>query len=86
MNTPNVKASSDDISQQLEALRADVSKLMGTVSNDVSAGLDQAGRQISRTSRDARDAATNSVVENPLAAIGIAVGVGLLFGLFARKG
>lgn len=79
-------ASSEDLSKQLEALRADVSKLMSTVSEDVSDGLDQAGRQISKTSRDARIAATNSVIEHPLAAMGIAVGVGLLLGLVARKG
>jgi ElaB/YqjD/DUF883 family membrane-anchored ribosome-binding protein len=90
MNTVNsaLKANSntDDLSQQMEALRADMSKLMTTVSGDVTDGLDQAGRQISRASRDARAAATNSVIDHPLAAMGIAVGVGLLLGLVARKG
>jgi ElaB/YqjD/DUF883 family membrane-anchored ribosome-binding protein len=79
-------SSTDDLSHQMEALRADMSKLMTTVSGDVSDGLDQAGRQISRASRDARAAATNSVIDHPLAAMGIAVGVGLLLGLVARKG
>lgn len=91
MNMPNSAplkptACSEDLSKQLEALRADVSKLMATVSEDVSEGLDQAGRQISKTSRDARIAATNSVIEHPLTALGIAVGVGLMLGLAARKG
>jgi ElaB/YqjD/DUF883 family membrane-anchored ribosome-binding protein len=90
MNTINsaLKTSSntDDLSHQMEALRADMSKLMTTVSGDVTDGLDQAGRQISRASRDARAAATNSVLDHPLAAMGIAVGVGLLVGLVARKG
>jgi ElaB/YqjD/DUF883 family membrane-anchored ribosome-binding protein len=79
-------SSSDDLIHQMEALRADMSKLMTTVSGDVTDGLDQAGRQISRASRDARAAATNSVMDHPLAAMGIAVGVGLLLGLVARKG
>jgi ElaB/YqjD/DUF883 family membrane-anchored ribosome-binding protein len=91
MSTPNsasVKANlqSDDLAQQIEALKADVSKLMATVSDDVSEGLGEAGRQISRTSRDARVTATNSVIDHPMAAVGIAVGVGLLLGLVARKG
>lgn len=91
MNNPltaALKSSSqnDDLGQQIDALRADVSKLMATLTSDVSEGLDNAGRQISRTSRDARATATNSVIDNPLTAVGIAVGVGLLLGLIARKG
>ena len=91
MNMPNSAplkptASSEDLSKQLDALRADVSKLMATGSEDVSDGLDQAGRHISKTSRDARIAATNSVIQHPLTAVGIAVGVGLMLGLVARKG
>jgi ElaB/YqjD/DUF883 family membrane-anchored ribosome-binding protein len=77
---------SDDLSQQIDALKADVSRLMSTVSDDVSGGLSQAGRQISRTGNDARVSATNTVLDHPLAAVGIAVGVGLLMGLVARKG
>jgi len=90
MSTDNsaLKTSSntEDLSHQMEVLRADMAKLMTTVSGDVTDGLDQAGRQISRVSRDARTAATNSVIDHPLAAMGIAVGVGLLLGLVARKG
>jgi len=87
MNTTAAKitAKSEDLSDQIEALRADMSKLMATVSGDVSDGLDQAGRQISRTGRDVKVAASNKVIENPLAAVGIAVGVGLLLGLITRK-
>lgn len=86
-NSAGLKANlpSDDLSQQLESLRADVSKLMSTLSDDVSDGLGQASRQISRTSREARVTATNSVIDHPMAAVGIAVGVGLLLGLVARK-
>ncbi len=87
-NAAAVKANSqsDDLGHQIEALRADVSKLMATVSGDVSEGLEQAGRQIGQTGRDARTAASNTVIEHPLAAVSIAVGVGLLLGLVARKG
>jgi len=84
--TPKTNSQSDDLSHQIEALRADMSKLMATVSGDLSDGLDEAGRQISQTSRDARKAATDTVAEHPLAAMGIAVGLGVLLGLIARKG
>lgn len=84
----NIKAalSNDDLTQQIETLRADVARLMGTVSDDVSAGIDKAGRQITQTSREARASATGMVIDNPLAAVGIAVGAGLLLGMIVRKG
>ncbi len=90
MNTPNTSVlkpvlQNDDLAQQIAALRADVSKLMTTVSDDVADGLGQAGRQLGLTGRDARATATRTVLDHPLAAVGIAVGVGLLLGLVARK-
>jgi ElaB/YqjD/DUF883 family membrane-anchored ribosome-binding protein len=90
MNSANTSAvktqmTSDDLAHQFAALRADVSKLMSTVSEDVADGLGQASRRIERTGRDAQATATNTVMDHPLAAVGIAVGVGLLLGLVARK-
>lgn len=78
--------SDSDLSHQLEALRADVAKLVSTLSDDVSEGMGKAGRQIGQTGRDARATATNTVLDHPLSAVGIAVGVGLLLGMIARKG
>jgi len=78
--------SDDDLNHQLHALRADVSKLMSTLSDDVSEGVGKAGRQIGQAGRDARTTATNVVLEHPLAAVGVAVGLGLLLGMIARKG
>lgn len=75
-----------DLSHQLEALRADVAKLVSTLSDDLSDGVGKAGRQIGQTGRDARATATTTVMEHPLTAVGIAVGVGLLLGMIARKG
>lgn len=89
MNTTIAKdksRSDDDIAHQLEALRADVAKLVSTLSDDVSAGVEKAGRQIGQTGRDARATATNTVLEHPLAAVGIAAGLGVMLGLIARKG
>lgn len=79
------KAASDDLGQQIDALRADVTKLMSNASDDVAEGLDMAGHQISKTSRNARKLATNSVADHPMTAVGIAIGVGVLVGLVARR-
>lgn len=80
------KASPDDLSQQIEDLREDLLKLAATVRNEMSEGIEEAGRQISKTSRDAQTTATNAVIGHPLTAVGIAAGIGLLLGLLARKG
>lgn len=77
--------SSDDLGEQIASLRADLSKLVETLSDDVSKGLSRAGHQIERSGHDARTTATNTVLDHPLAAVGVAVGVGLLLGLVARK-
>lgn len=79
-----VTPSTDDLSQQIEALRADLTKLAATISNDVTEGIEDAGNRIGQTARDARASATNTVRANPLTAVGCAVVVGLLFGLIAR--
>ncbi|MDG3041746.1 glycine zipper domain-containing protein [Roseicyclus marinus] len=84
--TKDNNPSEDDLSHQLEVLRADVAKLVSTLSDDLSDGIGKAGRQIGQTGRDARTTATSTVLDHPLAAVGIAVGVGVLLGLVARKG
>ena len=78
-------ASPEDISKQIETLRADLMKIASTVKGDVSEGIEKAGQQIGQTGRDARATATNAVLDHPLAAVGIAAGLGLLLGLVARK-
>ncbi|MCC6006359.1 MAG: DUF883 family protein [Rhodobacteraceae bacterium] len=76
----------EDLSAQIETLRADLMKLAATVRGDVTEGLEAASKQIGQTGRDARATATGAVLEHPLAAIGIAAGLGLLLGLVARRG
>lgn len=74
-----------DIAQQIETLRADLAQLTATITEDMSDGIDTAGRRIAQTGRDAQATATNAVLGHPLTAIGIAAGIGLLLGLVARK-
>ena len=78
--------STEDLVQQIEALREDLMKLVSLITDEVSEGIGRAGRQISKTGRDARATATDTVLDHPLAAVGIAAGIGLLLGLMARKG
>lgn len=78
--------STEEVAQQIEGLRADLANLVASLSSDLSEGVGKAGRQLDRTGRAAHDSASSAVVENPLMAVGIAVGVGLLLGLIARKG
>lgn len=84
--TKDLGETHDDLSHQLEVLRADVAKLVSTLSDDVSEGMGKAGRQMRQTGQDARTTATTTVLDHPLTAVGIAVGVGILLGMIARKG
>jgi len=77
--------SPDDLGEQLASLRADLSKLVDTLSEDVTKGFSRASNQIERSGHDARMTATNTVLDHPLAAVGVAVGIGLLLGMVARK-
>lgn len=83
--TNKVAPSSDDLSQQIEALRADLTKLATTLSGDVTEGIGEAKRQIGQTASDARATATNAVLDHPLTAVAIAACVGVLLGMIARK-
>lgn len=79
-------ANHDDLSAQIESLRKDLTELASTVSDDVSDGIEEAGRKIGKTGRDATKRATKAVHNNPLAAVGIAAGFGLVVGLLLHKG
>ncbi len=76
----------DELREQIETLRTDLTKLASEFTDEVSDGAEKAGRQISRTGRDAHKTATDAVLGHPLTAVGIAAGLGLVVGLVARKG
>ncbi len=84
--TANAAGSPDDLGHQIEALRADLAKLVETLSDDTVKGISKAGQQLSQSGRDARDSAAKTVLDHPLASVGIAAAVGLLLGLTMRKG
>jgi|GEM_PF-610035 len=79
-------ATADDLSQKIDAVRANLTTLTAKVSDDVADRVGKAGRQITRSGRNFRATATNTVLAHPLSAVGIAMGVGLVMGLIARRG
>lgn len=90
MNTTTIAAGTsapapDDLSQQIEALRADLAKLATTLSDEMTEGLGNTGRRIGRAGRDAGDTAARTVIEHPMTAVGIAAVLGLLAGMFVRR-
>ncbi len=71
----------DDLANQIAAIRADLQNLTGTVSRIAS-------KQVNRAQDKAVDVANEAegaIRRNPLQAIAIAVGLGFLFGVFTRR-
>jgi ElaB/YqjD/DUF883 family membrane-anchored ribosome-binding protein len=71
----------DDLANQIAALRADLQNLTGTVSRI-------ANKQVNRAQDKALDVANEAeeaIRRNPVSAIAIAVGLGFLFGVFTRR-
>lgn len=85
-NATKPEDATTDLGDQIATLRADLMKLTEIITGDMSDGLEKAGRKITKTGRDAQESATNAVLTHPLAAVGLAAGVGLLLGLVLRKG
>lgn len=75
----------EDISEQIGALRAEINKFATTVTEDMSEGIDRAGKQIRRTGQEVGTTATRAVLDHPLAAIGVATAVGFLLAMTMRK-
>ncbi|PRY80553.1 ElaB/YqjD/DUF883 family membrane-anchored ribosome-binding protein [Yoonia maritima] len=84
------------VSQQLNALRADMSRLAETVSgiagrrgghiaSDISDGLGEAKHYVESTGKSAEHQLEASVADHPLLAIGLAAGAGLLVGAMSRR-
>ncbi len=81
----DLPATLEDLAVQIEALRADIAGIASTVASGMVDGVQVAGRKLVRSGREAQASMHGKVVEHPLAAIGIAAGLGLLVGLVARR-
>jgi ElaB/YqjD/DUF883 family membrane-anchored ribosome-binding protein len=70
-----------DLADQIEAIRADLQNLTSTVTRIANKQLGNAQDRAMEAAYEAEEA----VRRNPLAAIGIAVGLGFLFGVLTRR-
>ena len=84
------------VTQQLAALREDMSRLADTVAGiagrrgnhmaaDIAEGLDEAKHYAERTGKSVEHQLEASVATHPLLAIGLAAGAGLMVGAMSRR-
>lgn len=71
----------EDLSNQIDAIRADLQNLTSTVSRIAGKQINRAQGKAMETAQEAEEA----IRRNPLSAVAIAVGLGFLFGVFTRR-
>jgi ElaB/YqjD/DUF883 family membrane-anchored ribosome-binding protein len=92
MTTANAKSPEqvlrEDINQlreDLGQLRSDVSSLAGDLLGAAKDGMSDAVDTAKQRGKEVADNLEEQIVEHPLAAVGIALGVGLLLGALIRR-
>jgi len=71
----------DDLANQIDAIRAEIQSLTSTVGRVANKQINRAQDKAIETAHEAEEA----IRRNPLAAVGIAAGLGFLFGVFTRR-
>ena len=71
----------EEIADQIDAIRSDIQSLTSTVSRMANKQLGRAQDKAVETANQAEEA----IRQNPLSAVAIAVGLGFLFGVFTRR-
>ena len=71
----------EDLANQIDAIRADIQSLTSTVTRIANKQLSRAQDKALETANEAEEA----IRRNPLSAVAIAVGLGFLFGVFTRR-
>ena len=71
----------EDLAQQIDAIRGDLQNLTSTVSRIAGKQINRAQDKAMETASDAEDA----IRRNPLQAVAIAAGLGLLLGILTRR-
>lgn len=86
------KQDADDLREELETLRDDLKSLVstaqGVLAAQAEAGTDrgkEAAKEANAKAKEARDVTEGAVRDNPLTAIGIALGIGALIGALRTK-
>ncbi len=78
-------ATLEELMAQIEALRAEIASVASTAGDVVVDGVQAAGRKLVRTGRNTRASVVDAIAEHPLAAVGIAAGIGFVVGLLVRR-
>jgi uncharacterized protein YjbJ (UPF0337 family) len=76
-----LSASGEDLSAEIDAIRADIQSLSSTVSRIANKQLNRAQDKAVETAHQAEEL----IRQNPLSAIAIAFGFGFLYGVFTRR-
>ena len=71
----------DDLANQIDAIRADLQNLTSIVGRMANKQVNRAQDKAMETAYEAEEA----IRRNPLQAVAIAAGLGLLFGVFTRR-
>lgn len=71
----------EDLSAQIDAIRAEMQNMTDTISRIAGKSMDRAQHKALETKASAEEA----IKENPLQAIAIAAGLGLLVGILTRR-
>ena len=74
-------ANKDELTDEIEAIRADIKNLSSTVGRIANDRLNTAQASAMESAKEAEDA----IRRNPLQAVAIAIGVGFLFGVLTRR-
>lgn len=89
---PAGRSDSDDVAEQIKAIRDDLQSLSDTVSRVARGQMGKAQSAAKEQLGHAQDMATekmgqaeDAIRRNPLSAVAIAVGLGFLFGLMTRR-
>ncbi|SPJ23101.1 DUF883 family protein [Palleronia abyssalis] len=92
MNPAKSNPTTEDLSRQVDALKADISRLTETLGDYGRTKSREYQGEARRRANEIRDEAQGRVDDieayvrqNPAQALGIAAGVGLLIGLFSRR-
>jgi ElaB/YqjD/DUF883 family membrane-anchored ribosome-binding protein len=70
-----------ELADQIDAIRADIQSLTSTVGRITNKQLNRAQDK----ALDVANQAEETIRQNPLSAVAIAVGLGFLFGIFTRR-
>lgn len=92
----NVVSIKDDIPAQIETLRADVAKLTETLKTQAKATVadkastvrhvtDEKTQELKQRYNEIAKSTESSIKENPLSAIAIAIGAGIVLGALTRR-